>query len=154
VGTSWRGGVPKLTRESAYISQLGVLGDRQANDWVASWGGHGGLLKAVCLYDLHAVEQLAAQGHPIFPGAIGEQLTLRGLPWSTLSAGKRLSVGPDVLLELTEAAAPCGTIKGAFLKGANNLVDVRKNPGCARWYARVQRPGWVRRGDAVCLLHD
>lgn len=154
VGASWRGGVPKLTRRSAYISSLGVLGDRQANDWVASWGGHGGVIKAVCLFDVATINRLAAEGHPIGPGSAGEQLTLKDVHWPDLTAGTRLAVGPDLLLELTEPAAPCGTIKHAFRGSANSAVDARKHPGCARWYARVLRCGWVRPGDVVRVLAD
>jgi len=56
------------------------------------------------------------------------------------------------VLEVSEVTMPCGTIRGAFLKGNNSAVDARKHPGQSRWYARVLRDGWVRSGDSVLVL--
>ena len=46
VCATWAGGVPKPQRRAAFVSRLGVLGDTQRSDWIASWGGHGGVDKA------------------------------------------------------------------------------------------------------------
>ena len=46
VCATWAGGVPKPQRRCAFVSRLGVLGDTQRSDWIASWGGHGGVDKA------------------------------------------------------------------------------------------------------------
>lgn len=46
VSSSWAGGVPKHPRSAVFVSRLGVLGDRQKSEWVASFGGHGGVDKA------------------------------------------------------------------------------------------------------------
>ena len=46
VCATWRGGVPKPQRPAAFVSRLGVLFDTQRSDWIASWGGHGGVDKA------------------------------------------------------------------------------------------------------------
>jgi MOSC domain-containing protein YiiM len=153
VAASWRGRVPKRSLRSAFVSRTGVLGDRQASPLVASWGGHGGLDKAVCLFDAGVMRSLSAAGHPISPGAIGEQLLIDGLPWAEVARpGALLQIGRDVLLEISEVTMPCGTIRGSFLNGNNAAVDERKNPGCSRYYARVLRDGWVRPGDEVSVL--
>ena len=46
VCATWAGGVPKPQRRAAFVSRLGVLGDTQRSEWIASWGGHGGVDKA------------------------------------------------------------------------------------------------------------
>jgi hypothetical protein len=45
VGTAWRS-MPKCSVAAAFVTPLGLLGDRQRSDWIAGFGGHGGLDKA------------------------------------------------------------------------------------------------------------
>ena len=45
IGYSWTG-LPKVSKERAFATPLGLLGDRCRSAWVASWGGHGGVDKA------------------------------------------------------------------------------------------------------------
>jgi MOSC domain-containing protein YiiM len=107
----------------------------------------------VCLFDAEYVAALAAAGHPMVPGATGENFDLAGLPWRECARpGARIALGRDVLLEISEVTAPCATTKIGFLKGENSLMDERKYPGRSRWYARVLRDGWVWRGDEARLL--
>src|SRR5678816_4656286 len=102
------GGVPKLARESCYVSVQGLEGDRQRD-----LRHHGGPDRAVCLYSLDLIDALQAEGHGITPGSIGENLTVRGVEWSTMVPGARVEVGP-VVLELTDYAAPCSNIARSF----------------------------------------
>ena len=107
----------------------------------------------MCLFDAEYVAALAAQGHPMQPGAVGENFDLSGLPWSECARpGARIALGRDCLLEISEVTAPCATTKIGFLKGDNSLRDERKCKGKSRWYARVLRDGWVFRGDEARLL--
>lgn len=46
VCAKWAGGVPKPPRFAAFVSRLGLLGDAQRSEWIAAWGGHGGVDKA------------------------------------------------------------------------------------------------------------
>ena len=61
-----QGGVPKLPVPRAVLHPLGLAGDAVANKRV-----HGGPERAVCLYALERIEGLQAEGHDIFPGALG-----------------------------------------------------------------------------------
>jgi MOSC domain-containing protein YiiM len=159
VGYSWSG-LPKVSRRRAFATPLGLVGDRCRSAWVASWGGHGGVDKAVCLFDAARVDALRLEGHPIRPGDVGDNLLVAGLPWKEAARpGQRLRIcrpgstrGGGVLLEISEVTAPCGTTKPPFLKGDNSLMDERKHPGCSRWYARVLRTGWLAPGDEVHWL--
>lgn len=137
------GGVPKLPVEQAHFSVEGVEGDAHADTI-----HHGGPDRAVCLYSQEVVESLQAEGHPIHPGAAGENLTLSGLDWSAVRPGVRLRVG-SVLLEVTQPTSPCRKNARWFIDGKFNRMHDAKHPGWSRMYARVLEEGPVRTGDPV-----
>lgn len=140
------GGVPKLPVQSAYLSWMGLEGDSQRNTEV-----HGGPERAVCLYALERIQALQAEGHPIYPGAAGENLTLAGLDWSDVKPGVRLRLGSTAVIEITRYTSPCKTIAAAFLDGNSNRISQKVYPGWSRLYARVLSPGVLHTGDPVRL---
>ena len=71
------GGVPKLPVQHADVTHFGIVGDDHEFPKI-----HGGLDKALCLFSLERILELQAEGHPIFPGAVGENVTIIGLNWS------------------------------------------------------------------------
>jgi MOSC domain-containing protein YiiM len=123
-----------------------------SGDWQKNRKHHGGPDRAVCLYSMERIDALRGEGHPIAPGAIGENLTLAGLEWERLVPGVRLRVGADVLLEITSYTTPCRTIAGAFADGRSTRVSQKLHPGWSRVYARVLAAGTVRVGDPVALV--
>jgi MOSC domain-containing protein YiiM len=141
------GGVPKRPVEAAEVTASGVAGDAQRN-----LRYHGGSERAVCLFALETIRTLQAEGHPIEPGHIGENLTLEGIDWTAVTPGVRLLLGEDVLLEVTRYTSPCMNIRASFRGGDYARVSQKQHPGASRVYARVVRTGTVRRGDPVRLL--
>jgi len=141
------GGVPKRPVEAARVTILGVEGDRHANARF-----HGGPERAVCLFALERIAALAAEGHSIAPGTIGENVTVEGLEWSAVAPGTRLRLGPQLLLEVTSYTSPCVQIIGAFKAGDYGRVSQKRHPGWSRVYARVLGEGSIRRGDRIHLL--
>jgi MOSC domain-containing protein YiiM len=141
------GGVPKRPVEAAEVTATGVAGDAQRD-----LRYHGGPERAVCLFALEAIRALRAEGHPIEPGHIGENLTLEGIDWAAVTPGVRLLLGEDVLLEVTRYTSPCANIRASFTGGDYARVSQTRHPGASRVYARVVRTGTVRRGDPVRLL--
>ena len=139
------GGVPKFPREWAAVRVQGVEGDRQEDRRY-----HGGPDRAVCLYSYDLIEALQGEGHPIIPGAIGENLTIQGLDWIEIRPDTRLEIG-DVLLEVTRAASPCHKIASAFADGVVTRVSQKVHPGWSRYYARVLREGLLTVGDRAVL---
>lgn len=140
------GGVPKLPVPRAEVTSLGLGGDAHHNTKV-----HGGPRRALCLYSLERLLALQAEGHPIFPGATGENLTITGLLWDVLTPGARLCVGADVLLEITGYTAPCPKIVESFVGGDIRRMSQEAHPGWSRLYAQVLTPGVVNVGDPVVL---
>ncbi len=141
------GGVPKLPVPAARVGRFGLEGDDHADRTV-----HGGPFRAVCLYSVEAIARVRADGHPIFAGSVGENLTLEGIELSSLSTGDRLAVGDEVVLEVTTPVTPCETIRGSFADGRIARISIRTHPLDSRLYARVLADGTVWTGDAVRVL--
>jgi len=148
-----RGGIPKRAIPDAVITPLGLEGD--------SWNHpeiHGGPRQAVLLIAEETIEQLKARGYQLYPGALGENLTTRGIDRTQLRLGQRLRVGP-VLLELTKIRVPCATIDvyGPTIK--QEIYDKKVKAGdhtSPRWgmsgfYAAVIEPGPVRVDDIITV---
>jgi len=142
-----QGGVPKSPHPSAQATPLSLSGDLH-NDTEH----HGGPEKAISLYSLEIIQALRDEGHPIFPGSTGENLTILGLDWSLVDAGLRLALGNMVLIEVTRFATPCKTIRDSFVDQQFNRISWRTNPGWARAYARVLTPGAISVGDLVRIV--
>lgn len=140
------GGVPKRPQPECEVTADGLRGDRQRN-----LKFHGGPDRAVVLYSLERIRALQEEGHPITPGAIGENLTVSGLDWDLVVPGARLEVGP-VRLELTSHASPCDTLAASFLEGRFVRVSQKVHPGWSRVCARVLAGGRVKVGDPVRLV--
>ena len=140
------GGVPKRAVRSAELTTFGLVGDSQRHQDI-----HGGPNRAVCLYSLEQILILQSEGNPIFPGSIGENLTLAGLEWSQIIPGKKLRLGESVLLEITNFTSPCNTIVDSFIQGRYDRVSEKSNPSWSRVYARVLKTGTLRIGDTVMI---
>src|SRR6266403_6290617 len=90
------GGVPKLAVREAEVAELGMVGDEHRFQDI-----HGGPERALCLFSLERIIELQAEGHPIFPGAVGENITISGLDWNEVVPGLQLSLGDEVRIEIT-----------------------------------------------------
>ena len=139
------GGVPKLAIDATRVTINGMDGDRQRDRRY-----HGGPSRALSLYSLERIECLQLEGHPIEPGAVGENVTIAGIDWSEMKPGRRVLAG-DVEIELTGYAAPCKTIRNAFLDQDFTRISQKLHPGWSRLYARVIRGGTLRVGDPVAI---
>ena len=148
------GGLPKRALAGGFLSPLGVEGDRHNHPRF-----HGGPRKAVLLIAAEVVDELAAAGYPVFYGALGENLTTRGLDWRGWREGQQFRAG-GALLELTQIRVPCAALDvyGPALR--QEIYDDRVkagDPGSPRWgrsgfYARVLAPGPVRPEDIITLV--
>jgi MOSC domain-containing protein YiiM len=140
------GGVPKLPIPSAHVSTSGMEGDAQADR-----KHHGGPDQALCLFSLEVIEGWQAEGHPIEPGSVGENLTIQGIDWNEVGPGALLRVGDDLVAEVTWPATPCSKQRPWFTDGDFSRLSEVRHPGQNRWYAKVLTPGRVALGDPVVL---
>ena len=142
------GGVPKRAVREATLTELGLVGDDHNFPDI-----HGGPERALCLFSLERILELQAEGHPIFPGAAGENVTITGLDWESLVPGARLALGDEVLIEITKYTSPCNSMEASFSDGNYARISQKANPGYSRVYARVLRTGRLVVGQAVCVLN-
>ncbi|HEV7859594.1 MAG TPA: MOSC domain-containing protein [Pyrinomonadaceae bacterium] len=141
------GGVPKLAVREAVLTETGLVGDRQAKP-----GIHGGPERALCLFSLEHIQRLQAEGHRIFPGSVGDNVTVSGLDWSTLAPGSRLALGDEVRVEISSYTNPCKTIRGSFVDGDFQRISQKSHPGESRLYARVLQTGRLVVGQTIRVL--
>jgi len=149
-----QGGLPKRAIEEGYITPLGIDGDLHAHPEI-----HGGPRKAILIIASEVVERLTAQGYALFPGALGENLTTRGLEIRDIRIGDQIRAG-GALLEVTQPRGPCSALDvyGDTLKAVvyDRQVKARdyKSPrwGMSGFYASVVEPGFVRAGDAIAVV--
>lgn len=148
------GGIPKRPIREAMVTTDGIRGDRWAHPDI-----HGGPKQALLLITSEGIEELIAQGYPLFHGALGENLTVRGLDRRQMRAGQRFRTG-EVFLELTKPRGPCATldIYGPAIQGAIYDPQVKAgDPSTPRWglsgfYARVLKAGAIRQDDIITLV--
>ena len=95
-----RGSIPKHSVTGVRVTTDGLAGDGHAH------AKHIRPDRAVSLFDLEILTQLQREGFPLYPGAIGENLTVAGLHVQGMSPGTLLEIG-DVLLRLEEPRKPC-----------------------------------------------
>jgi MOSC domain-containing protein YiiM len=139
------GGVPKLPVGRVRVGWRGVEGDRQA-----SRRHHGRVFQALSLWSAEVIAALRAEGHPVHPGAAGENITVSALEWAALRPGTRLRLG-TVLAEVTVPAIPCAKNAQWFVDGDFNRIHYERHPGRSRQYALVVEPGEVAVGDDVLV---
>src|ERR1700694_2427334 len=141
------GGVPKIPVPEAQVTDLGLEGDLHREMDV-----HGGPERALCIFPIEQIRVLQAEGHSVFPGAMGENLTVEDLDWTLVTPGSRFQLGAGVLIEVTSYTAPCSNIKKNFADGDFSRVSQKRHPGGSRVYARVLSEGMIRQGDTVRLV--
>ncbi len=151
-----RGGVPKRPIPEGDVTTLGITGDDHAHPQV-----HGGPRQALLIITSEGTDELIAQGFPLFAGALGENLTTRGLNRRALRIGQRYRT-PNVIFELTRLREPCHQllIYGSGIQKAVYDAQVQAgDPSSPRWglggfYASVIQPGTIRPGDPIALLEE
>jgi MOSC domain-containing protein YiiM len=149
-----QGGVPKRPVQDALVTPLGIEGDLHAHPEI-----HGGPRKALLLITSEGIEELKALGFPLFYGALGENLTTRGVDRRAWRIGQRWRIG-GVIVELTRVRVPCATLNvyGRGIQEAMYDQEVKAGDvSSARWglsgfYASVVQPGPIQAGAALELL--
>ena len=140
------GGAPKHPINEGVVTPTGILGDRQKHTKI-----HGGPNRALCLYSMELIEKLQAEGHPIYPGSTGENVTISGITWSALEAGMQLALGDEVIVELTWEADPCKNIRDSFAHHKFRRLEATNE---MRWYCKIVRTGTLVLGQEVRVLKD
>ncbi len=152
-----KGGVPKLAVAGASVNLLGIEGDGHFHPQF-----HGGPQKALLLISMEDLQTLQAEGFPVFPGALGENLTISGIDFRKLRTGQRFVVG-DAAIELTTLREPCSALDEYNQPGGprlqKRLYDAAAkagDPASPVWamggfYASVVQRGLIHTGVTIAL---
>jgi MOSC domain-containing protein YiiM len=148
------GGVPKHAIGWGDVSIGGIAGD--------GWNHpqfHGISKRAILLITAEGLDEIKSMGFPVYPGALGENFTTRGLDRRALRIGQRFRCG-TATIQLTELRLPCDTLS-VYGKGIQAVIydarSMKADPSSDVWglsgfYAAVKEPGISRPGDSITLL--
>jgi MOSC domain-containing protein YiiM len=143
------------------VAGLGVEGDAHAgltmqhrSRWVSQQAVPN--LRQVHLIHAELFDELAAKGFMIAPAQMGENVTTAGIDLLTLSAGTRLQLGAQAVIEITGLRNPCFKLDGiapglmrAVLEKGPGKSPIRK----AGVMAVVVASGEVCVGDGISVVH-
>lgn len=153
-----RGGIPKWPVLGGQVETLGLAGDKCAHPQF-----HGGPRQALLIITEDAIADLMRQGFELFPGALGENLTVRGVDHKQFRIGQRWRIGQQVWIEFTKVRVPCQTLnvygEGRIQKAVYDKAVKAGDVSSPLWaksgmYAKVVTPGFVAPGDAFVLMED
>src|SRR3954451_13662521 len=99
-----RGGIPKIAVPEAFLTLTGLEGDVCAHPKF-----HGGPNQAILIVTSEALDEMKAAGFMVYPGSLGENLTVTGLDRREIRIGQRFSAG-EAILEITKLRVPCATL--------------------------------------------
>jgi MOSC domain-containing protein YiiM len=143
------------------VAGLGVEGDAHMGEKVKhryhilKKGPDTPNLRQVHLIHEELLEELHAASFNVEPGAIGENVTTRGIDLLALPMHTHLGLGDDAVIEITGLRNPCRQIE-AFQQGLLSAVLGRDSEGNlirkAGVMAVVVRGGYVKAGDAVSVM--
>lgn len=140
-------GLPKRPVREARLTRHGLEGDynryRQEKR-----GGDPGM--ALLLMPSETLAALRAEGWPLQPGDLGENVTTSGLPYDALPPGSRVRLGPEAVVEVSKACDPCKNLYALPYVGPGRGPEfLRVMMGRRGWYARVLVEGLLRQGDPI-----
>ena len=142
------------------VAGLGVAGDVHAGSTIRhrsrvardpSQPNH----RQVHLIHGELLDELATLGFAITPGAMGENVTTRGINLLGLSRGTLLQLGSDAIVEVTGLRNPCAQLD-ALVPGLMAAVLDRADDGAlvrkAGIMGVVLASGDVRAGDHIAVI--
>jgi MOSC domain-containing protein YiiM len=112
--------------------ERGLLGD-----------AHAGSGRQVSLLALESIEAIRRLGIDVAPGDFAENVTTNGLELHTLPVGRRLGLGGEVILEITQIGKECLHPCEIFRQVGTCAMPTKGI------FARVLRGGAVAPGDKI-----
>lgn len=122
--------VPEGTLEEEY----GLVGDAHADCCTH---------RQVSLLARESIEKMRNLGLEVGPGDFAENLTTEGIDLVSLPVGTKLSIGDDVILEITQIGKECHT-KCAIFRQVGKCVMPKEGV-----FAKVIHGGVVESGDEI-----
>src|SRR5262249_57764658 len=130
------------------------LGEKVKDGWGVRKNPDDPNLRQVHLIHEELFAELRRDGFDVGPGAIGENVTTRGIDLLGLPTGTRLRLGPDAVVEITGLRNPCRQLDAfqaglmAAMLGRDPEGRVVRKSGVM---AIVISGGDVKAGDAIMV---
>ena len=134
-------GLPKYPVDAVRVTVYGLEGDFNRFRTHARGGDPG---RAVMLMPIEMLRELNAEGWPVQPGDMGENITSEGIPYDDFVIGARYQVG-EAVIEIAEPCVACMNLASLpFIGEERGPAFIRTlDPHGGR--RALQPPGLVRR---------
>jgi MOSC domain-containing protein YiiM len=99
--------------------------------------------RQVSLLAVESIDKMIRLGFKVGPGDFAENLTTQGLELASLPPGTRISIGEDVILEITQIGKECHS-GCAIYRQIGKCIMPKEGI-----FAKVFRGGFVKAGDQV-----
>jgi MOSC domain-containing protein YiiM len=144
-------GLPKRAAPQLTITADGVEGDY--NRWRTE-KAQGDPDQAVLLLSEEILAHLRAEGWPVEPGDLGENITLAGVDLDALRPDAVVRIG-EVVLQVSKACDPCTVLYTLPYIGVERGAQfLRTMQGRRGWYARVLQGGIVRKDSPIQIAGE
>jgi len=122
--------------EGVLKENYGLVGDAHADR-----GTH----RQVSLLAIESIDKMRQRGFDVGPGDFAENLTCEGIDLALLPVGTQLSIGKEVILEITQIGKECHS-GCAILRQTGKCIMPKEGV-----FAKVVRGGVVKSGDGIRL---
>jgi MOSC domain-containing protein YiiM len=129
-----RGTKKEDVKEGLLEEDFGLVGDSHAD-----YRTH----RQVSLLAVESVDKMRALGLELKPGDFAENLTTQGIDLVSLPVGTRMSIGEQVILEVTQIGKECHSGCAIFQQVGKCVMPTEGI------FTRVIRGGTVRSGDKI-----
>ncbi len=129
-----KGTKKEAVKEASLQEAFGLTGDAHAD---------GGTHRQVSLLAIESINKMRSLGFDVGPGDFAENLTCEGVELASLPVGTQLTVGEEVILEISQIGKECHS-GCAIYRQIGRCIMPREGV-----FARVIRGGMVRAGDAI-----
>ncbi len=134
-----KGTKKEVVTRSFLREDYGLIGDAHAD-----YNSH----RQVSLLAIESIDKMRGLGFDVNPGDFAENLTTEGIDLTVLPIGTRLSVGKEIILEITQIGKECH-VGCAIFRQIGKCIMPKEGV-----FARVIRGGSVKAGDIIRTLEE
>jgi MOSC domain-containing protein YiiM len=129
----------KAVAEGILREDYGLVGDAHADCCTH---------RQVSLLAMESIDKMRRLGFEVGPGDFAENLTIRGIELLSLPVGTRISIGKDILLDVTQIGKECHSGCAIYQEIGKCIMP---KEGI---FARVIQGGRVRAGDDIRIQEN
>ncbi|MHC4118861.1 MAG: MOSC domain-containing protein [Planctomycetota bacterium] len=123
--------------EATLKDNFGIVGDAHGGPW------H----RQISLLASESIDKMLSMGANVGPGAFAENVTTEGIDLCKLSIGRRLKLGENVELEITQLGKKCHS-RCEIFKQVGDCIMPREGI-----FAKVVKPGSIVVGDVIAVCN-